>query len=237
MGQERPRRRPALVISVYVICEGRTETTVVKNVIAPELGMKGVFLSPIPLGGSGKSGDVTFPRLMRDIRNQLYSFRNCYCSTMFDYYGLDDDFPGKSEARKKSALSQKKVAVCDALSNELAKKLDEGPMQRFLPYVQMHEFEGLLFSDPDQLALVLGRQDLIQQFRAIRNSFDTPEHINDNPVTAPSKRLQSLVPRYRKVQMGERAARAMTLKKIRRECPLFDAWLNKLENLPPLPAP
>lgn len=236
MGQECLGRGPALVTNVYIICEGRTETTVVKNVIAPELGMKGVFLSPIPLGGAGKSGDVTFPRLLRDIRNQLYSFRSCYCSAMVDYYGIDDNFPGKKEARKKPDLSEKHDTVCAALSDALAQTLDEGPMRRFIPYVQMHEFEGLLFSDPDQLADELGKQDLAQQFWAIRHDFETPEHIDDSPATAPSKRIQKLFPRYRKVQIGERAARAITLPKIRQECLLFDAWLAKLESLPPLPA-
>ena len=66
--------------------------------------------------------------------------------------------------------------------------------------------------------------------------LNTPEHIDDKPLSAPSKRIQKLFPRYRKVQMGERAARAITLEKIRQQCPLFNAWLRKLESLPPLPA-
>lgn len=222
--------------NVYIICEGRTETTVVKNLIAPELGLKGVFLSPIPLGGSGKSGDVTFARLLRDIRHQLYSFRRCYCSAMVDYYGIDDNFPGKKEATRKSDLWGKQETICSALSNALAQTLDEGPMRRFIPYVQMHEFEGLLFSDPSQLVSAIRWQDLAQHFWDIRHEFDTPEHIDDSPVNAPSKRIQKVFPRYRKVEMGERAARAITLKKIRRECHLFDAWLTTLENLPALSA-
>ena len=208
--------------------------TFVKNVIAPELGTKGVFLSPIPLGGSGRSGNVTFPRLLRDLRNQLNSFKSCYCSTMFDFYGLSNDFPGKSDARTKPTLSQKQLAVCDALANKLSKTLDEGPMRRFIPYVQMHEFEGLLFSEPNRMAKGMGREDLAQRFADIRREFVTPEHIDDSPKTAPSKRIQKLFPRYRKVQMGERAARAVTLDTIRRECRLFDAWLRKLESLPTL---
>ena len=99
----------------------------------------------------------------------------------------------------------------------------------------MHEFEGLLFSDPSRLASALRRQDLAQKLWEIRHEFPTPEHIDDSPQSAPSKRIQNLFPRYRKVQMGERAARAITLEKIRQECPLFDAWLTTLENLPPLP--
>lgn len=220
--------------NVYVICEGRTEMTFVKNLIAPELGTKGVFLSPIPLGGSGRSGNVTFPRLLRDLRNQLNSFKSCYSSTLFDFYGLSNDFPGKSDARTKPTLSQKQLTVCEALSQELAEKLDEGPMRRFIPYIQMHEFEGLLFSEPNRMANGMGRDNLAQRFADIRREFETPEHIDDSPVTAPSKRIQELFPRYRKVQMGERAAKAVTLETIRQECRLFDAWLRKLENLPPL---
>ena len=82
----------------------------------------------------------------------------------------------------------------------------------------------------------LGGQDLEPQFRAIRHDFETPEHIDDSPVSAPSKRIQKLFPPYRKVQMGERVARAITLHRIRQECPLFNAWLTKLENLPRTPA-
>ncbi|MDE2748837.1 MAG: DUF4276 family protein [Chloroflexota bacterium] len=222
--------------SVYVICEGGTESTVVKNIFAPDFAAKGVYLCPIRIGQRRRGGNVTFDRLALNIRDQLHNNRNCYCTTFVDFYGIDVDFPGKQEAARKSSLSDKQGVVCDAFVDKLAETLDEGPMRRFIPYVQMHEFEGLLFSDPDQLAHALGRQDSIQQFRAIRHDFDTPEHIDDSPESAPSKRIQKIFPRYRKVQMGQRAARAITLKKIRQECPLFNAWLAKLESLPPLPA-
>ena len=109
-------------------------------------------------------------------------------------------------------------------------------MRRFIPYVQMHEFEALLFSAPGQLASEVGRPDLEQHFQAIRDAFATPEHIDDSPHTAPSKRIKQVFPRYRKVQMGLRAAGVMGLHKIRKECPLFSAWLARLESLPPLPA-
>ena len=224
------------MISVHIICEGRTESTIVKNILAPEFAVKGIYLYPVRIGRQRKGGNVTLDRLLMNVRAQLHNNRRAYCTSLIDYYGLDSDFPGKSEARTKPTLSQKQVAVCDALLNELAKYLDEEPMRRFIPYVQMHEFEGLLFSDPDQLASELGKQDLAQKLWEIRHAFETPKHINDSPVTAPSKRLQSLVPRYRKVQVGERAARAMTLGTIRQECPLFNDWLARLENLPPLPA-
>ena len=145
---------------VFIICEGRTEVRFVKNVLAPGLGPLELFLNPIRIGRQGhKGGNVNFDRLFTNIRDQLHDNRNAYCTSLIDYYGLDDDFPGKSDARSKSTLSQKHISLCDALSNELAKKLDEGPLRRFIPYVQMHEFEGLLFSDPAKFADAIGRPE------------------------------------------------------------------------------
>ncbi len=221
---------------VYIICEGRTESTVVKNVIAPELGTKGIFLYPIQIGRRRKGGNVALDRLLPTIRAQLYNNRTAYCTSLIDYYGLPSDFPGKRLASRKHVLSEKSETICGELVEQLGHTIDCEPLRRFIPYVQMHEFEGLLFSDPNRLAIELGREDRSECLSRIRNEFETPEHIDDSPLTAPSKRIQELVPRYRKVQMGERVAKALTLEKIRYECPLFDNWLTQLENLQPLPA-
>ncbi len=109
-------------------------------------------------------------------------------------------------------------------------------MQRFIPYFQMHEFEALMFSDPAIFADAIGRPDLRSDFAEIRQKFDSPEHIDDSPVTAPSKRILALYPEYEKPLMGETATKAIGLPRIRQECPLFNAWLAKLESLPPPPA-
>ncbi len=206
-------------------------------ILSPHLATFNVGVSAPMIGTSGKmGGSVTLKRLRENVRDCLLQDRNSYCTTFVDFYGIDADFPGKKQAARKSNLPDKQRLVCDAFKDKLARTLDEGPMRRFIPYVQMHEFEGLLFSDPNQLASSLGRQDLTQKLWVIRREFPTPEHINDSSDTAPSKRIQSLIPRYRKVQQGERAAKAITLDIIRRECPLFNAWLAKLETLPALSA-
>jgi len=225
------------VIRLNIVCEGPTESTIVRNIISHHLVTFSVAARVPMIGTSGKKGgSVTLKRIRENVRDCLLQDRNSYCTTFVDFYGIDPDFPGKKEAAGKLGLSDMQRVVCDAFADTLAQTLDEGPMRRFIPYVQMHEFEGLLFSDPSQLASALRRQDLAQPFWAIRNAFDTPEHINDCSQTAPSKRIQEIFPRYRKVQMGERAARAITLDKIRQQCPLFNAWLDELESLPPLPA-
>lgn len=225
------------MIRVNIVCEGQTDSRIINAILRHHLATFGVGVSAPMIGKSGKKGGaVTLKRLRENVRDCLLQDRGSYCTTFVDFYGIDGDFPGKGEAGRMSDLPDKQRVICDAFAEQLAQTLDDGPMRRFIPFVQMHEFEGLLFSNPSQLANALRRQDLTQKLWAIRNEFPTPEHINDSSITAPSKRLQSLIPRYRKVQEGERAARAIGLVRIRQECPLFDSWLARLENLPPLPA-
>ena len=108
-------------------------------------------------------------------------------------------------------------------------------MRRFIPYVQMHEFEALLFSDPARFATGINRPELQADFYAIGSRFATPEHINDSPDTAPSKQVIGVFSGYerQKPLLGVLAALEIGLPKIRQECPLFSAWLAQLEELPP----
>lgn len=225
------------MIRLNIVCEGPTESRIVNSILSPHLAAFNLGVRAPRIGTSGKKGgSVTLNRLRDNVRDCLLQDRDSYCTTFVDFYGIDSEFPGKKEAARKSGLSDKQRVVCDAFTDKLSQTLDEGPMRRFIPYVQMHEFEGLLFSEPSQLASALRRQHFGQHFWDIRNEFETPEHVDDSPASAPSKRIQKIFPRYRKVQMGERAASAIGLPKIRQECPLFDAWLAKLETLPSLPA-
>jgi hypothetical protein len=105
-------------------------------------------------------------------------------------------------------------------------------LARFVPYVMMHEFEGLLFSDCDRFGAGIGQPALVPKFRAIRNAFNSPEEINDSPYTAPSKRVEALVPGYEKPLLGILAVLEIGLDAIRAECPLFRQWLERLEAWP-----
>lgn len=93
----------------------------------------------------------------------------------------------------------------------------------------MHEFEGLLFSDCTRFAESIGRPELAGQFQSIRNSFTSPEEINDSPLTAPSKRVEALVAGYEKPLLGALAVLGIGLETIRQECPHFRTWMEQLE--------
>ena len=225
------------MLRLNIVCEGQTESAIVKTILSPHLATFNVGVSAPMIGTSGKKGgNVTLKRLRENVRDCLIQDRSSFCTTFVDFYGIDDNFPGKKEASSVSSLSDKQDVVCDAFADKLAQSLDEGPMRRFIPYVQMHEFEALLFSNPVALAMSIGKPELQNDLTAIREQFQTPEHINDNQNTAPSERILQLTSRYRKPLVGVLAALEIGLPRMRQECPLFDAWLKKLENLPPLSA-
>ena len=182
---------------VNIIVEGPTEESFVNNVLAPDLWPKRVFVTAFVLGVPGhKGGNVNYARVKKDILLQLKQDREAYCSTMFDLYGLKGDFP-----------SGPLPATCSGV--ERARRIEEGilrdivetipdlrPDVRFLPYLQVHEYEGLLFSDPEVFARAIGRVNLSAALQTIRNQFVTPEDINDDPLKAPSKRVLELYPSY-----------------------------------------
>lgn len=227
---------------IHIVCEGWTEQTFINSLMVEPFANRGIYLFPQRIGRQGKKGgDVRFDRLYADVRNLLKGDSTAYCTTLIDFYQLPANFPGKKESAEKNSIADKAQSVNEAMMNALAddRYLGGNLIKRFIPYVQMHEFEGLLFSDPSLLASAVApkcnddkiKQKLPETFHEIRSKFSSPEEINDNISTAPSKRILNYVPRYKKVADGANAAKAIGLATIRRECQLFNAWLEKLEAL------
>ncbi len=101
-----------------------------------------------------------------------------------------------------------------------------------LPYVQRHEFEGLLFSDVRAFSATgIATSRVIRSLARIRSSFETPEDINDKWDTAPSRRIEKIIPQYSKLVHGPRVAEDIGLGRIRENCPRFHNWLLGLESL------
>ncbi|AWV90998.1 DUF4276 family protein [Bradymonas sediminis] len=217
---------------VHVICEGQTEETFVNELLCEPFAARKIYLQPSQIGKPRhKGGNFKVERLITDLRNRLRKDRNCYCTTFFDFYGLPADFPGKREASAELSAQDKANCLIAELQKALSAKFDHDEMRRFIPYVQMYEFEGLLFSDPERFARGIDQPHLASEFSAIREDFSTPEEINNSPMTAPSKRIEGLYRRYEKPLHGSLAALEIGLATIRAECPIFDGWLERLEGL------
>lgn len=225
---------------LHVIVEGPTEEGFVKRVLGPHLQRQNVhanaILVPNKLGArrrNQRGGIVSFAAPQKIIQRKLHGDPTAYTTTMFDYYGLPDDFPGVDGEESPSRLPER----AEYLEEQLATAFDDA--HRFIPYLQVHEFEALLFSDVetlDQIMCALSESSFtrLNQLRQLTARFDTPEDIDDNPETAPSKRLQTHFAGYQKIPFGELIAESIGLETIRAECPHFDAWVTRLESLSPL---
>ncbi len=241
MGEERTGRkarpRVADVSRILVHVEGETEENFVKTILAPHLYKLGYTSVSARLLGKARrrnqrGGIRSWPSVRADILNHLKEDRAVLATTMVDYYALPPTWPGRKQAVPRNTLSERAASVEQAILKDISASLSPASgRQRFVPYVVMHEFEGLLFSDPDGFARGIGRPDLSPNLQAIRDAFRTPEEINDSLNTAPSKRIRDLYQGYRKPLRGVRAAEEIGLDSIRGQCPLFNRWIEKLEQM------
>jgi hypothetical protein len=227
---------------LLVHVEGQTEEGFVNEVLAPHLRAVGYATISARLIGRArrraKRGGITsWTTVKEEIVRHLREDRACIATTMVDFYALPQTgqhaWPGRAAAASGSDAATKAKTVEQALAADVVQAMDRGFMPaRFVPFVTMHEIEALLFSDCEAFAGSLLRPDLNRQLRAIRDRFATPEEINDSSDTAPSKRIERLLPAYQKVLHGVQALSAIGIDVIRRECPHFDAWIERLAALP-----
>ena len=199
-----------LAISV----EGPTELEFVKNVLDVHLREKGVEAQAFSI-----DGDVTVGRLSQDMANHYPKFDRV--TSLVDFYG----FRNKSTATPEDL----ERLIHQAVGEEIKDSWDTAAV---IPYVQLHEFEGLLFSEVRAFSeVMLVPAGGIEKLEAVRECFPTPEDINDSKETAPSKRILEVIPRYNKRVNGYMVAEAIGLEKIRSECSRFNRWLTSLESL------
>jgi len=219
---------------VIAVVEGQTEQGFVDDVLAPWLGARGVYITARLVGKPGHKGGVgEYQRARKDMLLLLRQEKGTAITTMFDFYAMPDSWPGRSTAGS-IPFANRAPTVENALKQDIVSEMggtfDEA---RFLPYVQMHEFEALLFSQPSVICEVLRCPEKLAECQQIRSKFSSPEEINDSPQTAPSKRLATLSSstRYRKRTSGLIAAQRIGIEPMISECPHFFEWLNTLCSL------
>ena len=209
---------------LVIICEGPTEEGFVKDCLAPHLVDHSVYAIPQLLGSSPArqgGGNVSVGRVVSHIRRVHRQFDQV--TTLVDYYGFKDK--GDMDCN----------TLTDEISKGAARELGAGySPDHIIPYVQMHEFEALLFSKPESFDVEDAWTDeQRRQVASIRNQFPTPEDINDHPGTTPSKRLEQTFgsPPFKKTLHGPLIAEQIGLDVMREACPGFGAWLSRLESL------
>ena len=215
---------------VRVLVEGQTERTLVRDILKPHFGSHEIDLHAVMLRPRG--GIPQYAEAKDAVVRSLKEDTALICTTMVDFYGMPTDWPGRDQANRCQSYAEKAVIVERSILEDIAGSLGNSfnPC-RLIPYVQMHEFEALLFSSPKKLAESLGDKKLYSTFLTIRNKFSTPEDINGHYDTCPSRRIGRVFQGFRKTIDGITAASRIGLETMRQECPHFNEWITKLENL------
>lgn len=215
---------------VLILVEGQTEERFVKDVLGPVFFDQQLFFQATILvtkrvkdGPNFKGGVTNFAKFENDARRLFNSAGGALVTTLLDYYRLPADFPGVA-TRPLHGTALQRVMHVEA---EIAKHF--GTPANFLPFLALHEFEAWLFASATELPRALTDAKKQKEFEAVRASVATPEDINERPDHAPSKRIASLFPAYKKTLHGPTVVQRIGLEQIRKECPHFNDWLTKLE--------
>ena len=227
------------MVRLYLFAEGRTEQTFANTVLQPHLAEHRVYMHKAVLIANAhkkhrthREGGWNFHAMQKDIIRFLKqdSGSDVFFTSMIDLYALHHGFPGSEEAERRRSDPYHRTEVLEISWTSETKD------RRFIPHIQLHEYEAYLFADisilsnyyQDQQQAVTRLQESVEAFDS-----DSPELINDGPDTAPSKRIIRHLPRYasEKVTAGVRAAEGIGLSAIRTRCPHFSRWLDRLEGL------
>lgn len=222
---------------LYLFAEGPTELTFADTVLKPHLANLGVYLHPPLLiahakkkGKVHRGGGRKYVPMKNDILRFLTQEKggDVFFTTMIDLYAIHAEFPGLDEGAKLRHLPDKRVECLEqAFANDIGDR-------RFVPYIQLHEFETYLFCDPTWFAYFYDHHDKeIAALKAIAEGHATPELIDEGQHSAPSKRIIAHLPDYgdAKPAVGPQVAERIGLEVIRNKCPHFQTWLSRLEKL------
>ncbi|MGB8699401.1 MAG: DUF4276 family protein [Thermosynechococcaceae cyanobacterium] len=222
---------------LYLFAEGQTEQTFADILIKPHLSQHQVFMNnPVLIAHARKKGRVHRGggRNYEPMKNDILRFlkqekaRDVFFTTMIDLYAIHPDFPGLDESKM---LSQDPMNRVRFLEERFSADIGD---HRFIPYIQLHEYEAYLFSDPTCFEYFYSDcATEIKALQSILDQYQTPELINDGQHTAPSKRIIAQFPGYRNAKAvdGPQLAERIGLQIIRSKCPHFDEWLTRLEAL------
>ncbi|MBK7377957.1 MAG: DUF4276 family protein [Ignavibacteriales bacterium] len=214
---------------VLVLVEGQTEEGFMNRVLGPYLGSKEIYLTPTIIktkreirGPDHKGGVKSYRQVKRDLAPLLNDTSADIITTMIDYYALPSDFPGYNLRPAGNCYAR-----VEFMENEFEKDINN---PKFLPYLQLHEFEALVFASEDKLPTAfINVPRKIAQVAAVSNSFKSPEEINEGPTSAPSKRLLNIFPDYQKTYHSQLILSQVSIDVLRAKCFHFNAWLLKLE--------
>lgn len=221
---------------IFVVTEGKSETNFVNQVLAPYFLSFDKVLIPTNVltkkdDGKGKmykGGLSRFSQADKTIKPNIKNAErnsDTFVTTMFDYYGLPKDTPGITEANQKTDSYEKVECI------EKAMQIYENPSKPiYFPYIQLHEFEALIFSDIHKLEEEYFDYNL-KPLKDCLQQNSNPELIDNGIETSPSKRILSCICTYDKATAGVAVLGKIGIENLCRKCHHFSTWIEKLKSL------
>ena len=221
---------------LYLTVEGQTEAAFATSVLTPHLTKFNVFLTAprftglhkrrrgrIPQGGMRN----TFGHALADIKTWLKEDKSpeARFSMMVDLYSLPNDFPGYEASMAKPTGREQAIALQKSLASEIGDA-------RFVPYLQVYEYEALVLVDPRRISSIYDvPKTRIEALCQECDGYGTPEDINHGQDSHPKSRIQRNVQQYDENVAGPLIAEKIGLPTLRVRCPHFGEWLSTLERL------
>lgn len=212
---------------LIIICEGETEQEFCKDVLYPYFIEKDIHIQA-PMIKKSNGGIVMWSELKKQIERHIKQDSEVKVTTLIDFYGIKSihAFPKFEEPARSN---QEKVQNIEKGMQEC---VDPAMQHHFIPYVQLHEFEALIFCSLDVIKNNFKEEEAnFTEIEKIINYFPNPEDINNNLETAPSKRLEKCITGYNKPIYGACLTTEIGMAILRQKCPRFNAWIEKLENI------
>ena len=217
---------------LIILVEGETEQEFVNRILAPYLVSKGLNteIRPIMIEKSGGGhGYSNIQHLKNTIRLVLNRVDEPIVTTLIDHYGINSErkLPGYSNIT--TANTEKRIQQMEAIINVEIQQIK--PYRFFIPYIQRHEFETLLFSNPE-VGFDLEYDRIKEDVVKLCSGFDSIEDINCTPEGAPSKRIgriyESHRKKYSKVSDAVDIIELTGIESVLEKCPRFKNWVEKL---------
>src|SRR5437867_4483789 len=166
---------------LFIHVEGETEETFVNEMLCDYLYSKGFTQVSARIVGNARlrhrrGGIRGWDSVKKDIVRHLRGDATAYGTTMVDYYALPQSgagaWPGRAEAAT-LPTPLKAATVEEALNADIQAEMGAAFFpNRFVPFVMIHEFEGLLFSDCSAFSRAIGKPELEFAFQEVRDEFE-----------------------------------------------------------------
>ena len=204
---------------LFIVVEGQTEEEFVNSLLRPYFEQIGVFAVTAITISKTKGGLTNYLHIKKDVE-QLLRQSDVIVTTFVDFFRIPDTFP-RYEQMILVVGKQKKIAF---LEEAMSEDIND---YRFIPYIQLHEFEALLFSSERGFQTYYSsNKKIIDSLKQIIAEFENPEEINNT--SPPSHRIKELIPNYNKIIYGNIIALEIGIETILNRCPRFKNWVEIL---------